>query len=203
MTSVAQVSDIERNDVKTIVFGGFKLGIVTSVGVVVFALLSRSMAGLAETVMQSVLILAGGIVVSFVPALWVRTRTMDGVGWAAMLGLMGALFFTVVDTAILRPIDLYHWTWDEIGGGSGFWYIPVWWMGSAFLATLGALIVRSANDGEENAPVAPLLVRPLILGTVLFAALTIGGIFPATSAVVALAFAGGMFLDSLIVVARN
>jgi hypothetical protein len=118
-------------------------------GVVVFALVSSGLSGTAQTLVQLVLILVGGIVFSYAPAFWVRPREVDSIAWASLVGLLGALAFTVVDTAILRPVDLYHWTWDEIGGGSGFWYIPVWWMGSATLAWLGSWIYSESGRAGD------------------------------------------------------
>lgn len=186
MTSAVELIAAERSDVRTMVGGGVKLGLATAVGVVVFALLSRALSGAAEVAVQSLLILAGGAVFSYAPALWVRPRSIDGVGWAALLGTLGSVAFTVVDTAILRPANLYHWTWDAIGGGSGFWYIPVWWMGSAFLATLGAVLV-SRGTGDARAVVNTAL-QTTSLAILLFIAFAASGIAPFHGAVAALAY---------------
>ncbi|HET7039265.1 MAG TPA: hypothetical protein VFH97_05215, partial [Gemmatimonadales bacterium] len=121
MTAVAEPV-VDRADVRTVLTGGILLGVLTTIGVVAFALLSRALSGATEDVVRAVLILAGGIAFSYLPAVWIRPRTVDGIAWAALVGLLGALAFTVLDTAILRPLNLYHWTWDAIGGGSGFWY---------------------------------------------------------------------------------
>ncbi len=170
--------------------GGLKLGVLTTVGVTVFALLSRGMSpGTAETVVQSVLVLAGGAVFAYLPAYWVRPREVDTIAWAALLGLLGALTFTIVDTAVLRPLDLYHWTWDEIGGGSGFWYVPVWWMGSCVLAWLGGWI--SAIVGRAGVAAGPLTTAAQTAGlaVLLFVLLTAVGIAPLHTATMALAVA--------------
>lgn len=186
MTFAAEPAGMERYDVRTIVGGGVILGAVTALGVAVFALISRSLAaGTTETVVQSLLVLAGAAVFSYLPAHWVRPRTADGIAWAALLGLLGAAAFTVIDTAVLRPLDLYHWTWDEIGGSSGFWYVPVWWMGSAFLAWLGGWGATTRRDGAAI-PAAGFTIG---LAVVLFAAMTALGIGPFHPAVMALAFA--------------
>jgi len=149
MTAAAQPT-ADRSEVRVILLGGIRLGILTTAGVVAFALLARALSGPVEVVVQSLLLMLGGVAFSYVPSLSTRPRTVDGIAWAAMVGLLGALVFTVLDTAMLRPAHLYHWTWDEIGGGSGFWYIPVWWMGSAVLAWLGAwtvaLVARGGRD---------------------------------------------------------
>jgi hypothetical protein len=191
---------MERTDVRTIVGGGIKLGLITAVGVAAFALLSRGMTGTTETLVQSALVLAGGLVFSYYPALQVHPRTADSIAWAALVGLLGALAFTVIDTAVLRPLDLYHWTWDEIGGGSGFWYIPVWWMGAALLAWLGSWVV--AEHAARGATPSPGVIAAWSLGLALVvAALLMGtGLAPFTTAAVALAFVLG--LGAHVVVAR-
>lgn len=187
MTSSAQAVSEERYDVRTIVLGGVKLGAITALGVVAFALLSRALpTGGVETVVQSVLVLAGGAVCSFLPAWWVRPRTIDAVGWAAMLGLIGALVFTVIDTALLRPMKLYHWSWDAIGGGSGFWYIPVWWMGSALLASLGAALVSRGGGDQKVARTGAL--HTVALAVLVFAVISLSGLAAFHPAVAALAF---------------
>jgi len=191
MTSAVQpISD--RADVRTIVGGGAVLGAVTAIGVAVFALASRPLSGATETVVQSVLILAGAAVFCYFPAVRVRPANVDGIAWSAMLGLMGALFFTVFDTVLLRPLDIYHWTWDQVGGGSGFWYIPVWWMGSATLAWLGAWITAIVNGGNAERSLVPTVATTIVIGIVVFAALVGLRIAPAHSAVMALGVTLGL-----------
>jgi hypothetical protein len=193
MTAAAQPS-ADRSEVRVILLGGIRLGILTTVGVVAFALLSRALSGPVEVVVQGLLLMLGGVVFSFLPSLSIRPRTVDGIAWAAMVGLLGALVFTVLDTAMLRPANLYHWSWDEIGGGSGFWYIPVWWMGSAVLAWLGAWIVAiGARGGRE--PI-PLVIGLLTAGlaVVLFGLGVAVRLLPFQTASVALAFAVGLVL---------
>jgi hypothetical protein len=184
----------DRSEVRTILLGGIRLGVLTTVGVVAFALLARALSGTVEVVVQAILLLLGGVVFSYVPSLSTRPRTVDGIAWAAMVGLLGALVFTVLDTAILRPVHLYHWTWDQIGGGSGFWYVPVWWMGSAVLAWLGAWTVAIAGRGDREP--APLVLGLLTAGlaVVLFGLGVAVRLLPFQPAAVALAFAVALVL---------
>jgi hypothetical protein len=195
MTAAVQPTH-DRADVRAMLMGGFQLGMFTVVGVVAFALLSRTLTGTAETVVQSILIAVGGIAFAYFPSLGVRPRTVDGIAWAALMGLLGSLVFTVVDTALLRPVHLYHWTWDAIGGGSGFWYIPIWWMGSATLAWLGALTVATLARGGRDP--APLLTGLLTAGLaiVLFGVAAALALLPFSSAVMALAFAAALVLHA-------
>jgi len=187
--TVALQPSADRSDVRGILLGGLQLGVLTTVGVVAFALLSRALAGPVETVVQAVLIVLGGVACAYVPSLAVRPRTVDGIAWATLVGLLGALVFTVLDTAVLRPANLYHWTWDQIGGGSGFWYIPVWWMGSAVLAWLGAWIVAiTARGGRDPMPlVVGLLTAGLAVA--LFGLAVAVQVLPFHAAGMALTFA--------------
>lgn len=173
------------------------LGLVTTIGVALFALASRVLGGSGEIVVQSVLVLVAGVVFAFWPAAVVRPASTDGIAWAALVGLLGALTFTVLDTALLRPLELYHWSWDQIGGGSGFWYIPVWWMGSAVVAWLGAWAAAESHAAEPAQLVQPA-VRTVATAIVLFGILGVA-VAPFTTAVMALAFALALPANLLLV----
>jgi Flp pilus assembly protein TadB len=56
--------------------------------------------------------------------------------------------------ALLQNIGTYSNRWYEIGGGSNWWYHPVWWMAGTFLPWLGAWIL--ANQTERAGKPAPL-----------------------------------------------
>lgn len=193
---------MNRSDVRTILTGGVKLGVVTAGGVVAFALLSRALSpSAAETSIQLQVILAGGALAAFLPAWWVRPQDADAIAWSALVGLLGALTFTVIDTAVLRPVDLYHWTWDEIGGGSGFWYIPVWWMASAFMAWLGAWVYAASVTPTRPEPAVPILAAQTFVGAeLLFFLLVFAGVAPFHASVGGLAF--GLTLAAQVPVAK-
>ena len=192
MTSVAETSSAHPHW-RVVVRAGAQVGVVTAVGVAIFALMSRGMEGTSETLVQSVLVLVGAAVFAYLPSMLLRPRDVDSIAWASLIGLLGALVFTVIDTAIFRPMNLYHWTWDAIGGGSGFWYIPVWWMGSAFLAWLGAWVVATSSRQTE-APVPAIAGQTVGIGVVLGAILMATGLVPFHSAGFALAFTIGLVL---------
>lgn len=197
MTARAE-STTERTDARTLVQGGLLLGLLTAVGVAFFALVSRALSGPVELGVQAVLVLVGGVLFAYWPAAVVRPASTDGVAWAALVGLLGALAFTVLDTALLRPFGLYHWSWDQIGGGSGFWYIPVWWMGSAVVAWLGAW-AAAASGAVEPGQLVPPAVRTAAIALVLFAILGVA-VAPFTSAVMALAFVLALPLNVALVI---
>ena len=79
MASAAAPYSLERRDLRTILTGGISLGVVTIVGVVLFALGSRVTSGRSETILQSLLILAGGALAIFLPARAIRPRRPSGV----------------------------------------------------------------------------------------------------------------------------
>ncbi len=188
MTAAAQPVAAERSDPRAIVGGGVILGLITAIGVVIFALASRPLEGMVETVVQISLVVVGGAVFAYFPSMRIQPRSVDSVAWAALTGLMGALFFTVIDTAVLRPLDVYYWTWDEIGGGSGWWYVPVWWMGSAALAWLGAWVTaNTANGGPVSIP--PIAAQSAVISVVVFAILVVTSISPLHAGTMALAVA--------------
>lgn len=202
MTSMVEPAAAPRSDVRTIVGGGVKLGIATVIGVVVFALVSRVLSGSAAAGVESLLVLVGGAVFAYAPAQWLRPRGVDAIAHAALVGLLGSVVFTVVDTAVLRPVHLYSWTWDAIGGGSGFWYIPVWWMGSCFLAWLGAWVysIRAAGNGTAVGAAG----QTVGIAVVLMAVAVGAGLLPFHAAVAALAFSVGLVLHlPLAAVLRN
>jgi hypothetical protein len=187
MTSTTVSAHVHRADPRTLITGGIKLGLLTVAGVVVFALLSRAMSGTLEVIVQSVIILAGGVLAAYLPALWVQPREIDGIGWSCLLAVIGAVTFAFVDTVLLRPLDLYHWTWDAVGGGSGWWYLPVWFMGAAFLAWLGALVYTVRARRDPAPALAGLAGQTVAVAVVVFALLAVTGIAPFHAATAALA----------------
>jgi len=190
MTSAVETRATASSGWQLIVFGGVRIGIVTAIGVAAFSLLSTALAGPVETVVQSLFVLAGGALFAYWPAAIFGPRDVDGIAWTAMIGLLGAVSFTVIDTAALRSLDLYHWTWDAIGGGSGFWYVPVWFMASAVLAWLGGWV--RANSGSEA--VAVTAAKTVGIGIVLAAVLIGIGLVPFHAAGIALAYVIGLVI---------
>lgn len=194
MTTAAAPSTVDRSDARLIVSGGIKLGLLTCVGVVAYALLSRVMTGTVAIVVESAIVLVGAPLATYLPAMWIRPRSVDGISWAAMLAVVGSTTYAIVDTALLRPLHMYSWTWDAIGGGSGFWYIPIWWMGSAVLAWLGAWVVSNTARGRPDVGVFGTAIQTLVLGLVLFAILAVTGVAPFHPATAALGFAIALVL---------
>jgi len=84
---------------------------------------------------------------------------------------------------VLRPFQAYPWTWDAIGGGSTWWYLPIWWMLGTFLAWTGGIVsAQRAVRGETSLPraVTPVLVGAVVLVAVArVARLDLGLVLPA------------------------
>jgi hypothetical protein len=56
--------------------------------------------------------------------------------------------------SLLQNIGTYTNRWYEIGGGSNWWYHPVWWMVGTFLPWLGAwMLANQASRRGEPVPV--------------------------------------------------
>ena len=108
--------------------------------------------------------IAAAVVVAFFPARWTAARSTDGIAGAAAVGLVGTVVFSAIDIVLLRPFQAYPWTWDAIGGGSTWWYLPVWWMLGTFLAWMGGIVTASHATLGRGA-------LPAIAGAVIVAAI--------------------------------
>jgi hypothetical protein len=81
--------------------------------------------------------------------------------------------FLLVDVVLLQKIGTYTNRWRAIGGGSNWWYHPVWWMVGTFLPWMGAFILSNqaarggASVGKAAALVAVLALAFGALGVVL------------------------------------
>src|SRR5438445_11442093 len=142
---------------------------MTGVPVFVYAAISRALpAGPAREAGQAVVVLATATLVSFLPALWVVARGIEGIAGAAAVGLWGTIVFTAIDIVVLRPanhlITIYPWTWDAVGGLSTWWYLPIWWMLGTFVAWMGGLLTagraaRLRGGGGAGRGGAPEVLR--------------------------------------------
>src|SRR5213595_3308819 len=171
VTAAPVVSD--RSDFRTVTVGGAQLGVATAVAVVAFLATSRLVpitAGLREGV-EALIVLAAGLAVAFLPAQWTVARSTEGIAGAAALGLVGTVVFSAIDIVLLRPFKAYPWTWDAIGGGSTWWYLPVWWMLGTFLAWMGGIVTAGqAARGAEQATLGRCAL-PAVAGALVVAAI--------------------------------
>lgn len=173
MTSMAEPKgEHDLTHVPLIVQGAVKLGLLESILVLLFALGSRFLHGILELVVCGLILLVGLAAVTLLPGLWTRARTIEGIAGAAGIGLAASGVFLLVDVTLLQNIGTYTNRWYEIGGGSNWWYHPVWWMVGTFLPWMGAWIV--ANQTVRRGEPAPLNgFAAALAATVVVAALAV------------------------------
>src|SRR6059058_196140 len=162
----------DRSDFCTVTVGGALVGLVTGVAVVLVVAASRNLAGDAvRGGVEALVVLAAAVVVAFFPAHWTAARGTEGIAGAAAVGWVGTVVFSAIDIVLLRPFKAYPWTWDAIGGGSTWWYLPVWWMLGTFLAWMGGIVTASqATRGGGQAALGRSAL-PAIAGAVIVAAI--------------------------------
>jgi hypothetical protein len=170
MTAVATRSDYDVTDLPWLVRNGIKLGIVESVLVLLYSLVDRFLSGPVELVLCGILLVIGLSVVTVVPGLWTRPRTIEGIAGAAGIGLMATGVYLLIDVSILQPLGTYTNRWLEIGGGANWWYHPVWWMVGTYMPWLGAWILATQMDRSDRTNVGALLGMTFVLTVIVMAA---------------------------------
>jgi hypothetical protein len=159
----------DRSDFRHVLTSGTKVGVAIGATVVAYLVALRLVpAGPVLTLVEAVLVLAGGVAASLLPAQWAAARSVEGIAGASAIGLWGTIVFMAIDVVVLRPLNhfvgTYPWTWDAIGGGSTWWYLPIWWMLGTFVAWMGALLTASrATRGGPTSLAA--LATPVLAGT--------------------------------------
>ena len=182
----------DRSDFRHILMSGTKVGLVTGVSVVAFLALSRLLpSGVAQTAFEALLVLLAGVLVSFLPGQWVGSRGTEGVAGAAAVGLWGTVVFMAFDIVLLRPFQAYPWTWDAIGGGSTWWYLPIWWMLGTFVAWMGGMLTAGRN--ARGPASLGQIATPVVLGAVVLAVVAKVTIIPVALPVVI----GGAYVVTL------
>jgi len=99
------------------------------------------------------------------PGLWTRARNIEGIAAAAGIGLAATVVFLLVDVALLQPFGAYTFRWRALGGGSNWWYHPVWWMVGTYLAWMGAFILANQTARNGRPSVGGLVALVLIGAT--------------------------------------
>jgi len=169
MTASLAQAEKDRSDFRTIITGGTKLGLIVAAAVVLYLAAGRyAPEGGLRTGLLALLVLLGGTAAAFLPGLWCASRSVEGIAGAAALGLWGTVVFAVIDIAVLRPLHAYPWTWDDVGGGMTWWYLPMWWMLGTFLAWMGGLVV--AGEAKRRQPSLVRVAAPVVAGAILLAA---------------------------------
>lgn len=143
---------------------GAGLGLLQSVLITLFGFLQPRLDGTLELLICGAILVIGVAATIALPGLWTGARTIEGIAGAAGIGLMATVVFLVIDVALLQRIGLWTNRWHEIGGGSNWWYHPVWWMAGTLMPWLGAWVL--ANQTAKTGSPSPVA---LVLGTLFFA----------------------------------
>ena len=172
----------DRSDFRTVTVGGAAIGLITGVAVVLFLAVSRLVpdAGGLRGAVEALIVLGAGVAVAFLPASWTAPRGPEGIAGAAAIGLVGTIVFSAIDIVLFRPLKAYPWTWDAIGGGSTWWYLPAWWMLGTFLAWMGGIVTAGAAARGETtlARLAVPVGVATVIGAVVARLLDLGLAFP-------------------------
>src|SRR5215217_3484184 len=186
--------------VPAIVAGSVKLGLLESIAVLLFSLASRLLGGVVETIVCGIILVIGLAAVSMLPGLWTRPRTIEGIAGAAGIGLGATAVFLLVDVMLLQNIGTYTNRWYEIGGGSNWWYHPVWWMVGTFIPWMGAWLLANQTTRNGSPSVGQGLITALALALLIGTGATLLG-FPSARwglGTFAVAFLPGLALATLI-----
>jgi hypothetical protein len=146
----------DQTDLPHVVRSGVKLGLLQCVLIALFAVLQRYLDGAAELVLCGIILLLGIALTIVLPGRWTRARTIEGIAGAAGIGFAAAIVFLLVDVVIFQPVHLYGNRWLEIGGGSNWWYHPVWWMVGTYVSWMGAWI--QANQTARHGQPSPIVL---------------------------------------------
>src|SRR6266478_3972999 len=161
---MATSATVDRSEFRHVLLSGTIVGVVTAVVVILYLVISRLLPpGIITSVLQTILVLAGGVAAAFLPGFFASSRTVQGVASASAIGLWGTIVFMAIDIILLRPFQAFPWTWDAVGGGSTWWYLPIWWMLGTFVAWMGAIVTagRGARGGDTS---IRSLAIPSVLG---------------------------------------
>ena len=201
MTSTAELNrDYDLTGVPAIVAGSVKLGLLEGIAVLLFSLASRLLDGVVETIVCGIILIVGVAAVSMLPGLWTRPRTIEGIAGAAGIGLGATAVFLLVDVVLLQNIGTYTNRWYEIGGGSNWWYHPVWWMVGTFIPWMGAWLLANQTNRNGRPSAGQGLITAAVLAALIGAAATALG-FPGAHwglGTFGVAFLPGLVLATLI-----
>ena len=159
-TAVQLEGDYDNTGLRRIVRGSITLALIQAVVVVVVSVINKSLDGSVDHALTGIVVFIGAMITVFYPDTMTRPRTIEGIAGAAGIGLGATWAFLLLDAFILQTFHVYTNRWREIGGGSIWWYLPVWWMVGTYLSWMGGwILANQANkSGEASIPVAIALV---------------------------------------------
>src|SRR5437667_11013026 len=158
----------DRSDFRTVMVSGTKLGALTAAAVVLLLLVARFVpeTGGGRGGLEALIVLAAAVLASFLPGRWTAARHAEGIAGAAAIGLWGTIVFMAFDVVLLRAFKAYPWTWDAIGGGSTWWYLPVWWMLGTFVAWMGGIVTAAGGETILARRVLPAVAATIVVALI-------------------------------------
>jgi len=152
----------DRSEFRHILLSGTIVGAVTAAAVIIYLVISRLLpTGIIEALLQTIVVIAAAVAAAFLPAFFATSRTVQGVAGAAAIGLWGTIVFMAIDIILLRPFKAYPWTWDAVGGGSTWWYLPIWWMLGTLAAWMGGIVTAGRAARGGNTAIQSLAIAPV------------------------------------------
>jgi hypothetical protein len=154
--AVSTQAGFDQTDAPTIARASVRLGLMESAAVLLVSLILRYLNGPLALAAAGVVVASGLALLTVLPGSWTKARTIEGIAGAAGIGLGATVVFLIVDVALLQPIGTYSHRWLDIGGGSNWWYHPVWWMVGTFIPWFGAWILanQTSKSGSPSVPAA-------------------------------------------------
>ena len=156
-------SEAGEYPLKQMLLCAVRLGLLEAAAMLLIGIGSRMLEGPAEAAVLGVLLVGALLAVSFLPGLWLGSRDFEGIARAAAVGLAATIVFLAVDVTLFQPFGLYTHRWRDVGGGSNWWYHPIWWMAGTYLPWLGAWLLasRTARSGSPSPTGAAVVVLAL------------------------------------------
>lgn len=171
MTSAVQATPAaDHTELRHLLRSGLQLGLLQSVLAGVFAVLQPRIDGPIELVVLGLILIVGIAATIVLPGTWTRARSIEGIAGAAAIGLVSTVVFLLVDVSVLQTAGVWTNRWLEIGGGSNWWYHPIWWMVGTFMPWMGAWVLanQAAKSGASNP--GALVVGTIVVALVVMAA---------------------------------
>lgn len=161
MASAVQLEgDVDNTDIQRVVRGSITLALIQAAFVVAVSVVNKTFDGTVDHALTGILVFVGAMITIFYPGTLTRPRTIEGIAGAAGIGLGATWFFLLIDAFLLQTFHVYTNRWREIGGGSIWWYLPVWWMVGTYLSWMGGWILanQARKSGTSSVPGAIILV---------------------------------------------
>lgn len=172
----------------------FVLGLIEGLFVLLIGLVSKYLDGPVETILLAILLLVGLGLLTVLPGLWTRATTVEGIAGAAGIGLGATVVFLIIDVVLLQNIGLYTNRWLAIGGGSNWWYHPVWWMVGTFIPFMGAFALANQTARRGGPSAVGVILTAVVLALVIGA---LAAVFHFPGAAWSVATFGVAFLPAL------